>query len=179
MRELYPEVGTRYIDFSVLTVATSPFLTHLCKTQKKETSLMVSSIGINASVTSNSTLGIAATTHTGSRMLYYQDLNATIHELNNTDFNGTHGSLSEGWVSYASTDVKKGNTSFKAGGDARGLDVVQAMSGTKMSVSMGFRGKTNQLFLFYQQNGSDITVLVRDEGNISGWDGGKALELGG
>lgn len=135
-------------------------------------------LGINASVTSNSTLGIAATTHTGSRMLYYQDLNATIHELNNTDFNSARGSLSEGWVSYASTDAKKGNTSSKAVADARGLDVAQAMPGTKMSVVMGFRGKTNQIFLFYQQNGSDITVLVRDERNIGGWDGGKALELG-
>ena len=81
-------------------------------------------------------------------------------------------------MSYASTDAKKGNTSSKAVADARGLDVAQAMPGTKMSVVMGFRGKTNQIFLFYQQNGSDITVLVRDERNIGGWDGGKALELG-
>lgn len=112
-------------------------------------------------------------------MVYYQNPDGMIRELNNTDFNSTRGSLSEGWVSNATTDAKKGNTGSEADGDERGLDVVHAMSGTKMSVSMGFRGKINQIFLFYQQNGSDITVLVRDEGDIGGWDGGKPLELGG
>lgn len=111
-------------------------------------------------------------------MIYYQDLNATIRELNNTDFNSTRGSLSEDWVSQATTDAKKGNTGSRAGGGERGLEVVQAMSGTRMSVSMGFRGKINQIFLFYQQNGRDLTVLVRDEEDIGGWGGGKALELG-
>ena len=112
-------------------------------------------------------------------MVYYQNPDGMIRELNNTDFNSTRGSLSEGWVSNATTNAKKGNPGSEADGDERGRDVVPAMSGTKMSVSMGFRGKINQIFLFYQRDGSNITVSVRDEGDIGGWDGGKTLELGG
>ena len=136
------------------------------------------SVGINASISSPSTLGVAATTLIGSRMVYYQNADGMIRELNNTDFNSTRGSVSEGWVSNAATNAKKGNTGSEADGDERGLDVTHAVPGTKMSASMGFRGKINQIFLFYQRSGSDVTVLVRDEGHIGGWDGGTTLELG-
>ena len=59
-----------------------------------------------------------------------------------------------------------------------GVPVVQAMRGTRMSASVGFRGKTNQIFLFYQLNGTDVRLVTRDENSVGGWGPGIALDVG-
>lgn len=102
-----------------------------------------------------------------------------MRELNNTDFLTNNGMI-EGWVTNSSSD---GKTGINVGESSitttpTGLPVVQAMRGTRMSASVGFRGKTNQIFLFYQLNGTDVRLVTRDEQNVSGWGQSVALDVG-
>lgn len=55
---------------------------------------------------------------------------------------------------------------------------VTPMRGSRLSVSTGFRGKTNQIWVFFQTNGSDISVVSRNEHDIAGWGVSEVLNIG-
>lgn len=118
----------------------------------------------------------------GSRIVYYQNLDQYIMELNNTDFPaGSNGKHTEAWVTNPSTKGS-GDTEVNVGGSAlttSGIRTkVQAMLGSKLSMAQGFRGLTRQLHLFYQTSGSDITWTMRDEYDIGNWKDPTALNVG-
>ena len=118
----------------------------------------------------------------GSRIVYYQNLEQYITELNNTDFPaGFKGKYTEAWVTDASTKVS-GDNAMNVGGSTLttpgNSTMVQAMLGSKLSMAQGFRGLTRQLQLFYQTNGSDITWTMRDEYDIGNWKKPTALDVG-
>lgn len=50
-----------------------------------------------------------------------------------------------------------------------GMAVTAAMPNTKLSMAAGFRGSIQQVWLFYQTNGTDVTVQVRDADAAGQW----------
>ena len=83
----------------------------------------------------------------GSRMVYYQNSEHYITELNNTDFPaGSKGEYAEAWVTNASTTKVSGDSERNIGGSALTASgnstMVQAMLGSKLSMAQGFRGLT-------------------------------------
>ena len=139
-------------------------------------------VGLSATTVDNATLGLAGNMVNGSRMVYYQNLDQYIMELNNTDFPaGSNGKHTEAWVANASTkvssdnEVNVGRSALTTPGSST---MVQAMLSSKLSMAQGFRGLTRQLHLFYQTSGSDITWTMRDEYDIGNWKAPTALNVG-
>ncbi|KAF7506120.1 hypothetical protein GJ744_012271 [Endocarpon pusillum] len=102
------------------------------------------------------------------RMLYYLDSNNTIRELNNT---GVYPN--EVWIENASSTKTLGNTGQAANPNdpakPTGLAVATGIPNGKMAMSTGFRGITQQIWLFYQASSTDITVIVRDRDEAGYW----------
>ena len=99
-------------------------------------------VGLSATTVNNTTLGLAGTTVNGSRIVYYQNLEQNIMELNNTDFPaGSNGKYTEAWVTNASTKGS-GDNEVNIGGQGSvtsGISTkAQAMLGSKLSMAQGF-----------------------------------------
>ena len=124
----------------------------------------------------NSTLGLGGSGVGGPRYLYYQDSTSSLHELINVGDQAGDGSA-EYWIAnLTSNGLIVQNITTQ--GSNTGVVVTPAMLGSKLSMSAGFRGKTQQLFLFYQANGSDITVKVRDVPHPGLWGDPVSLPVG-
>ena len=125
-------------------------------------------------------LPLAGAAVNNSRLLYYLSPTSEIRELNNTDFALPTG-LSEGWVANAST-LTNGNDRENVGTQSRassdGLAVAQAMKGSRMSMVQGWKGLMPQMLLFYQANGTDVSVMVRLEDQVGSWGDPVALPVG-
>lgn len=59
-----------------------------------------------------------------------------------------------------------------------GLLVAQAMKGSRMSMVQGWKRSMPQMLLFYQANGTDVSVRVRLEDQVGGWSDATALPVG-
>ncbi|KAL9119431.1 MAG: hypothetical protein Q9187_004020 [Circinaria calcarea] len=132
--------------------------------------------GLTATAVTNSTLSLGGSGVGGPRYLYYQDPTSNLHELVNVGNQAGDGSA-EYWVANVTSNglIVQNITTQDS---STGVVVTPAMLGSKISMSAGFRGKTQQLFLFYQTNGSDITVKVRDVPRPGLWGNPVALPVG-
>ena len=88
-----------------------------------------------------------------NRLLYYQSANNMIQELNNTGLSGSE-----------SLGITPGS-------------VVQAMPQTRMAMAAGFVGPLQQIHLFYQVNGTDVSVSTRFAPDVA-WSSSFALPVG-
>jgi len=52
------------------------------------------------------------------------------------------------------------------------------MKGSKIHMTSGFKGLTPQMFLFYQANGTDVTVRTRLHDQVGQWSDPVALPVG-
>lgn len=136
--------------------------------------------GLNATSMSKATLGLGGSSVNGSRILYYQDGQASIMELNNTDFKTKDG-RSEGWVNNATSVSVSGSSSVNTGvsmTSSTGLKVnSNAMLGSRLSMTSGWRGQVNELWQFCQTNGSDVTYRWRNRDEIGKWSEPAAIDV--
>ena len=130
--------------------------------------------GLNGVAVTNSTLELGGASVNDSRLIYFQDPQSNIRESNNTDFSNPTG-LSEGWVANASTCA---NVGLEANSSGAGIIVTPAMKGSKIHMASGFKGLTPQMFLFYQANGTDVTVRTRLQNQVGQWSDPVALPVG-
>jgi hypothetical protein len=104
--------------------------------------------------------GITVSNVGAPRLLYYQDANGDLRELNNT------GTTSEVWIANVTFTTDYGNrgtainSTYNLG--PTGMVVTPAMTGTRLSMAAGFRGVIQQIYMFYQLDGSDVQVRIRD-----------------
>ena len=104
------------------------------------------------------------------RMIYYLDSSGAIRELNN--------SLqypNEVWMEDVTSTgtTNSGNSGVEADSSQAvgpvGMVVGKGMSNTKLAMAAGFRGKLQEIWLFYQQNGTDVSVQMRDADSAGQW----------
>jgi hypothetical protein len=112
--------------------------------------------------------GIAVTNVGLPRMVYYVDEDSTIRELNNT-----FQYPNEVWMRDISSTPDRGNTGLMANPNAtvgpEGSTVAVTIPNGKMTISAGFRGRIQQMWLFYQTNATDISVQTRDADSAGEW----------
>ncbi|KAK2875960.1 hypothetical protein FQN49_001481 [Arthroderma sp. PD_2] len=122
--------------------------------------------------------GIAVTPVGSPRLLYYFDNDGTIHELNNT-----YKYPNEAWIEDVSSTLSEGNKGTKSDTNAtvgpEGSRVVNSVPGGRVSMAAGFRGKIQQIWLFYQSNGTDISMKSRDADAAGKWSTPIALQVEG
>ncbi|KAM5479489.1 hypothetical protein MaudMau93_007867 [Microsporum audouinii] len=131
---------------------------------------------INGPSVSSENGGIAVTPVGGPRILFYLDDDGTVRELNNTD---TYPH--ETWIEDASSTSSGGNRETRYDTNAsvgpEGSRVIKAIPGGRVSMAAGFRGKIQQLWLFYQSNGTDISTKSRDADAAGKWSAPVALKI--
>jgi hypothetical protein len=148
-------------------------------TVSKEGSSLTSRLhaGISGPVVSSQEGGVTVYNVGPPRMVYYLDSNGTIRELNNS---GQYPD--EVWIENASSAKDGGNTGQVADpNDAvqpTGLAVTQGIPNGKIHMSTGFRGKIQQIWLFYQANSKDITVQVRNSDEAGYWGEPTTIPVG-
>ncbi|KAF3484071.1 uncharacterized protein GIQ15_03395 [Arthroderma uncinatum] len=122
--------------------------------------------------------GIAVANVGAPRLLYYFDDKAIIRELNNT-----YKYPDEAWIEDVSSTLSDGNRGMKSDTNAtvgpEGYRVISSVPNGRMSMAAGFRGKIQQLWLFYQSNGTDIKILTRDADAAGRWSPPASLKIGG
>ncbi|MCJ1252109.1 hypothetical protein MMC30_009347 [Trapelia coarctata] len=125
--------------------------------------------GLTGTSVTDSSLRLCMSGVGGPRYLYYPDPTAQMRELINTGNQDGDGAP-ENWQDYIANLTTQSPLS--------GEPVGQAMRGSKMSMSAGFRGKTQQLWMFYQAEGSDVSVRIRDVPKPGQWSERVALPVG-
>jgi hypothetical protein len=117
----------------------------------------------------NSSGGGLAVTNVGlARMVYYFDSDGAIRELNNS-----MQWPNEVWMEDETPSVDGGNTGVMADPSAAvgpsGSPVATGIPNGKVSMAPGFRGTMQQLWLFYQTNGTDVSVQIRNADATGNW----------
>lgn len=110
-----------------------------------------------------------------SRLIYYQDASGTIRELNST---GQYPN--EAWVTNVSSSAATGNTGVvvnPGSSGPSGMAVAKAMPNSKMSVISGFQNNTQQVLLFYQAKGTDITMQFRNTNLAGQWSASTTIPV--
>jgi hypothetical protein len=103
-------------------------------------------------------------------MIYYLDASGTVRELNNTNQYPNEvwmEDVSSAGITNGGNNGVVAEPSNKVG--PTGMAVTAAMPNTKLSMATGFRGSIQQVWLFYQANGTDVTVQVRDSDAAGQW----------
>jgi hypothetical protein len=111
-------------------------------------------------------------------LIYYGDENGSIRELNNT-----YQYPNEAYIADVSSRANGGNTGTPIFGNMTasapsGMVVATGIPNGKVSMAAGFRGKVQQLWLFYQASGHDLTVQVRDADAAGNWTEPSQVPVG-
>jgi hypothetical protein len=121
------------------------------------------------------------------RLIHYLDPNGSVRELNNS---GQYPD--ETWMENVSSTTEAGNTGDSADPSAsvgpQGSIVFDSSTSTNANVAeglhrgvsmvAGFRGKVQQLWLFYQTNGTDVSVQTRDADAAGVWSQPTQVPVG-
>lgn len=112
------------------------------------------------------------------RLIYYGDENGSIRELNNS-----YQYPNEAYIADVSSHADGGNTGTPVfenttASTLSGMVVATGIPNGKVSMASGFRGKVQQLWLFYQASGHDITVQVRDSDAAGNWTEPSQIPVG-
>ncbi|KAJ5205845.1 hypothetical protein N7491_003531 [Penicillium cf. griseofulvum] len=140
-----------------------------------------SSIGWRSDLTGptlNSEGGLSVSGVGLPRLIYYGDENGSIRELNNS-----YQYPNEAYMADVSSHADGGNTGTPVFGNMTastpsGMVVATGIPNGKVSMASGFRGKVQQLWLFYQVSGHDITVQVRDSDAAGNWTEPSKIPVG-
>lgn len=113
-----------------------------------------------------------------ARLLYYQDADGTIRELNNT-----LQYPNEVWMQNVTSSSSGGNsgTMVSPNGTAigpTGSVVAKGIPNGRVAMASGFRGLNQELWLFYQSNATDVVVQVRDAQSPGQWSSPTQVTVG-
>ncbi|KAF7717413.1 Fungal fucose-specific lectin family protein [Penicillium ucsense] len=112
------------------------------------------------------------------RLLYYSDENGYVRELNNT-----FRYPEEAYIADVSSQPDGGNSGTPVFGNMTvsaptGQVVATGVPGTRLDMAAGFRGKVQQLWLFYQTSAHDISVRIRNADAAGYWTIPSAVSVG-